>query len=295
MAAMSVAVQRELLPGADVVTIFTPLGIRFWDAARDVAVTDALEVTAWPQGAPQRRRSAARTTSGVYAFHGLPGLHEVEYPSDTAPLSPPALRRFVVRVDDRRQRFLPVAFAVDAPQFGIYLANLAIAGGQVLPGLYLFSAPTRTAESSMAVLRVQVARDVAGSPAAHAVVEVTGPLGRQDHGIADKNGSAVVMFAYPPFRPDSDALSPPIGAPRSQSWSLRIGVRYSPALLTPVAGTGLPDLRGVLGQAPARLRPTLGSNSLVDAIDVELEFGQQLVVRTTGLPHLIAEAAASPP
>jgi len=285
----------ELAPGPDDIRIFTPFGIRFWDSAWDVAVTSGLSVVAWPVGQPSRWRTAVRTRSGIYAFHGLPGMHDVEYPAaDQAVSSPPVARRFVVRVEDFDRRFIPVAFQVDLPQFGIFPSNAVTPSGPPLPGFTLYSAPTRNGTAGLAVVRAQLTEDGAGSPAAHALLEVEAPQGRIVQGIADERGSAVVAFSVPPFRPGATA-SPPSTHVGTQSWPVRIRVRYSPHLLAAIAGTTVPDLRSVVAQTPAQVRPSATSSSFVNELTADLEFGRELVIRTSGLPALTVRAAASPP
>ena len=70
-------------------------------------------------------------------------------------------------------------------------------------------------------------------------------------------------------------------------------VRWSPGLPThPVAG-GAPDLRAVRQQEPARLWPDAGPT--VPELEAELAYGRELVLRTSGRPELLIEAAGSPP
>lgn len=99
------------------VRIVTVLGIRFWDAARDSQVSDGLVVSARAEGTTAPRVTAFRTLSGVYAFQGLPGLHDLEYPPPgaTPAASPPLTARLIVEVEDTEDRFVPVAFAVEVP------------------------------------------------------------------------------------------------------------------------------------------------------------------------------------
>lgn len=130
------------------VSIIAPLGIRFWDPAFDVSVDDDLTVIAYPDGARRPATNAYRTPDGIYAFHGLPGLHNVEYPAGDSdgPGSLPVASRFLIEVSDRAARFLPVSFFVDAPSKGIFPTDLPLASTMTaLPGFYLFSAPTRSA------------------------------------------------------------------------------------------------------------------------------------------------------
>ena len=171
-------------------TIFTPLGIRFWDPATDRQIAHGLRVRAWPDGAVEPVRTAFRSASGVYAFQGLPGLRAVEYPpANGGAASPPAAQRFVVAVEDEQRRFLPATLRVDAPFEGIYPTALpASPPGAALPGLYLFSAPWRSA-AGLAAVRADLVRRSTGQPAAHAVLELEVEESGVWHGIADPRGS----------------------------------------------------------------------------------------------------------
>jgi hypothetical protein len=109
------------------VSTYTPLGIRFWDPAMDAAVTDGLEVTLRPPNRPDLTRRAFQTLSGVYAFSGLSGLRSLELSDPDLPAgehpvesSPPVRYRFIVDVNDRLGRYLPVTFRVDLPYRGIF-------------------------------------------------------------------------------------------------------------------------------------------------------------------------------
>src|SRR5215216_3812598 len=122
--------------------IVAPLGIRFWDPARGVPVTDGLTVIVRPEGSRRPGRAAARTLSGIYAVHHLPGLRAMEYPSDDVALgSPLQARPFVVEVVDNQRRFLPATLRVVAPWPGVFpVADVT----QEPHGFHLFSASTRS-------------------------------------------------------------------------------------------------------------------------------------------------------
>ena len=105
-------------------TIFTPLGLRFWDPVTDRQVGNDLVVTARPEEGSGPVMRAFRTASSVYAFQGLAGLREVEYPSEprTRFRSPPEQRGFIIEITDARKRFLPTLFTVQLPlaERGLY-------------------------------------------------------------------------------------------------------------------------------------------------------------------------------
>lgn len=286
------------------VTIFTPLGIRFWDPVQDTQVTDGLIVTAFPEGARRNGTRAFRTLSGVYAFRGLPGLHDVEYPGDDLPTaSPPVTVRFIIQVFDERRRFLPVIFGVDLPHYGIYPTNPPLSPpGDSLSGFYLFSAPTRPGAPSLAVVRAQLVERVdavARRSAAHAVLEIEVPGGRTWYGVADERGSVAVLFPYPTFTISTGLTSPaalPPVAP-TQSWNLNVRVRYDPAALSFSNGFRIPDLRSLFSQSPGKLWSTAIAQpgQPVSQMSAELIFGHQLVMRTDDGPTLLVSSATSPP
>jgi hypothetical protein len=292
----------DFLTPLERLTIFTPFGIRFWDSARQLQVSEGLMVTARPQGTRHTATPAFRTASGVYAFHGLPGLRAVEYPAqEPAPTgSPPATTRFIIEVIDQQQRFLPVVFHADLPYYGIFpTETLSSPPGGRLPGFYLFSSPTRPAMSSLAVVRAQLSERidaVTRRPAAYAVVEVRISGQATAYGLADERGGLAVMFPYPTFTatPVGSPPGTPLVAVEPQHWLLSLSVRYDPAALSFPAATTLPDLRSIFSQAPGVLWPTVVGQP-VSQLSAVLTFGQELVLRTAAESELLIGAAASPP
>ncbi len=280
----------------DRVTIFTPLGVRFWDAVLDRPVSDGLRVEAWPEGRPAARRRAFVTAGGVYAFRGLPGLSEVERPHEDRPpdLSPPQSWRFVVEVRDALRRFLPVAFTASVPYRGIFPTAAPPGPGGPLPGFYLFSSPTRPAAPNLAVLRAHLEEFTgpgARRPAAFALLEVDTP-GITYYGMTDDQGRAAVLFPYPVF-PTTAPASPAAPADRPH-WDVTLRVRYSPAARARAAGSDLPDLASVVAQPFAAVRAAHGPGGPADELRADLVFGQELVLRTEGESALLILAAGSP-
>jgi hypothetical protein len=274
------------------VSIIAPLGIRFWDPAFDEQITDGLIVTAWPADTRWPARTAYVTSGGIYAFRGLPGLHDVEYPSGSParPGSLPAARRFLIEVADTNARFLPIAFFVDAPYNGIFPTTPSSSSSMpALPGFYLFSAPTRPATSLVALVRAQLSEridDFTEQPAPYAVLEIDTPDGETWYGLADACGAVAALFPYPNFTPtDNSAGSLPSPAPASQqSWPLTLRVRYQPSVVSLTFGSSLPELRSVLAQAPAAIWTQRASppGITLPSQTATLIFGQQLTMRSAG-------------
>lgn len=293
------------------VSHYTPLGIRFWDFTRDVAVSAGLQVTIRPPGRLDLTRRAFQTPSGIYAFHNLPGLRHLEasdpdLPAGVHPVngSPPQSQRFIIEVEDRLRRFLPVSFAVALPHRGIYPTRpLGSPPGDGLPGFFLFSAPSRAILADTAVLRAQLMERLPGGqtrPAAYAVLEAlvveagTGlpPVGGAPAiGIADENGSVLAAFPYPNFATSVTAISSPPGPPetRFRAWDLIVRVRYDPASHLRLDNVArLPDLGAILTQPHTRLlATTLGASQ--SQLNTRLVFGQPLLIQTAGRSDLWIE------
>lgn len=288
------------------VSVYAPLGIRFWDAAADVAVTDSLDVTARPPNRPALTRAAYRTLSGVYAFRNLPGLRSLEaadpdLPAGAHPIpaSPPESYPFIIEVNDRLGRFVPVTFQVDLPYRGIFpLQPTGDPGGsppgQTLPGFLLFSAPSRALGSALAVVRAQLVERLGPTqtrPAAFAVLEVAAPGQPTWIGLADGRGSVAVVFPYPRFTTSVGPLSPPVNliGPRAQSWDITVRARYLPAGQTlPDTAASLPDLGSILTQPAADLWPSVSGPGQAE-LNVQLRFGQPLILQTAGTSELWIE------
>jgi len=280
--------------------VVTPLGIRFWDPALNAPVDDGLIVRASLDGRRDLPRQAFRTRSGIYAFQGLPGLQAAEYPSngDVFGGSPAATTRFTLQVDDEQRRFLPTVFRVDAPYRGIFPTETpASPGAAVPPGVYLFSAPTRPTPSTLAVLRAHLVdqRGLAtNSPAAFAVLEVEMPGPAVWYGVADSQGSVLVLFPYPTFAVAPATPSPP-GNPQ-QSWTATVRVRYAPGSLVFPSGSAVPDVRSVFSQPIGQIWATSPTNPApaVTDLSARLFFGQPLILRTDSEPDLVVGSATSP-
>lgn len=273
----------------DTVTRFAPLGVRFWDAALARPVTDGLRLTAWPAGTTGEGTPAFRTAAGVYAFHGLPGLRDVEW--GEAPTDGPGVlgtqRRFVVRVEDLEERFVPTAFEIDLPreERGVFPAPEAGSfEAQAAPGFFLFPRPERAVPATTARVFAQLEDEATGAPAAHAMLEVD-LEGETYVGIADERGAVQVAFPYPAFRHTLAGSFPSGGTPLHEyGWPLTARVRWAPGGLPDSPEAGLPLLSAVSSQPFAAVYPeapgSLPALDPVDALDETLTFGRAAVLRS---------------
>jgi hypothetical protein len=296
-------------------TIFTPLGIRFWDQTSDQPVTDGLTVSAQLLNTDYRPTAAFRSASGVYAFQGLPCLHDVEYPlPDAAPsASPPKTYSFVITAADTLGRFLPALFVVDLPLSypGVFLSNQLTSPPGSGARAYLFSAPVRPAAPGVGVIRADLWDRERNQPAAYAAVELQ-IAGQQWRGFADDQGRVLIQFPSPLVTRLSVG-SPPgsgQGSPTGMSWPIQIAVQYQPSgLRFPLAATrgvvfpwaNTPSLKSILEEQAAApvWQHEAGPPAAVWTGD--LVYGEELILRTAaGSPStyssvlLVSSSPSSP-
>jgi hypothetical protein len=280
------------------VSVFTVLGIQFWDPGLDQPVTDGLAVTAQLEDSSFPVITAFRTASGAYAFQGLPGLHSEEYPpANSVQASPPKSLRFVITVSDSMQRYLPAIFAVDLPLGypGLFLSNSIGSPAASNARAYLFSAATRSIAPGSGAVRADIWDRDRGQPAAFAALQlsINSLSGSQTWtGIADYQGRLQLQFPSPPLQSLSLG-SPPgsgQGAPSSVTWPISVKVLYEPSQLRfPLAGlpdepwpwTVTPSLKSILGeQNPASIWQNESGPPVAEWAG-QITYGTPLVLRTT--------------
>lgn len=296
---MGTAINTATGPGIPLesLSIFTPLGIRFWDLTLGLPIDSGLIVelrlanSGWPIV------SATRTASGVYGFFGLPGLRAAEYPT-SAGFGPARTFTYVVTVQDQLGRYLPTVLVYTLDQTGTPVNGTA--GIQLA---YLFSAPTRTPPPGMAAVTAYLIDQDANAPAAWAMVSLqVGTDPETWTGIADDSGAALVLVPYPVAQ--SLLLGSPPGSGQTNiaadTWPLTVGVAYSPALLTyPLSGapdltwpwTDTPNLKDILqAQQPATIWSDPATQ--VSQFQATLTLGQSLVLRsaTAGSPAALSSS-----
>lgn len=256
-----------------------PFGVRFRDTCTGQFVGDGLVVEAWAAGRPSTRRRAFVTSSKVWVLQDLPGLRDFEL-NDGQTLPGAPHKRFTVSVRDTLERFLPATFLAELPHPGLF--SLDDATGSPLsppsaePSVPLFSAPTRHAPPTLAVLHAELWDASHESPAAGALLEATVGNGPAVRGMADERGRTALFFPYPApedFAPGSGSSFSPGLPPHEQSWTVRLTAAYAPR-------ASAPELRETLAQPPAHLWHDLSGGQAL--IERTLHSGQPLVVRTQG-------------
>jgi len=282
-------------------TVFTPLGLRFWDVALDRSVTEGLQVRCWPRHNVHQKVAAFRTRSDVYSFRWLPGLRGLEHGFADDPrvvASPVEPRQFVVQVNDTRGRYLDIALLVSLPlaESGVY----RFPPTPDLSGVPLFAAPTRTLEPRLALVRGTLTDAATRRPAGWSRIRVGLPGGRGCHGVADAGGRFVVAFPYPAVV-NGFARSPggPIAgaAITERGWDMSLTVYYDPDVLRAAPGSRSPEFSSVLQQGPGSVWQTApGPSDVVSSsLPLRLQYGEDLLVHSAGADHLFIERAAGSP
>ena len=278
----------------DRLTSVAPLGLRFHDAANGQVIGDGLNVLAYPLGQPHAARALIPNRRGIFVLHHAPTLREVENGTgdDDYWNNLPAKKDFVIEVRDVQGRFLPFQFIAALPNRGIYEWHDPVVGSppSLTRSIPLYSAPARTAPAGMAVVRADLwdpTRDIAGSEAASAVLELFDNNRFVARGLADQNGRVAVMFPYPApksFAPSSPPGSPLGSPPRAagpalidQVWTFRVRALY--AIQSPPeipSNDALPDLRAVLSQPEAIIWADEAQTDQL--LEVAVQFGQPLIL-----------------
>jgi hypothetical protein len=265
------------------VAITCPLGVRFLDSATNAIVGDDLLIEAYPAANQERRVAAVPNRSGVWAFHGLPGLREFEYATndDKQWIPEPQKRPFVIEITDAQSRFLRSQFALMAPARALSIGDeFALPLSLSLRTVKLFSSPARPVPGGLAVVRAQIFEDNSDTPAAWALVELSASVPNHTvtaQGIADREGRLALIFPYPEPANVSPG-SPVANGPQllsQQSWTLTFRAWHT---FDPESGDFV-DLDRVLsqiGRAPDHLWDD--GSPLIPFTEADLVFGRELVV-----------------
>jgi hypothetical protein len=283
----------------DRLTMVAPLGLRFHDATTGVPVGDGLIVWAYPLGRPSAKRQAIGNRKGVYVLHHGYGLLAREH-GDGSRLywdhPDPPNKDFAIEVSDGQRRFGPFKFTASLPAEGFFKWDGALESPlSARTTVPLFSSPTRSVPSGMAVVRADLWDTSIDAPAAWAVMEAFTAGNFIGRGMADEAGRMALIFPYPTplsFAPASPPGSPPIATSpplTEQVWPLELRALYTP--LRPFssppdfieeAGPALPDLRFTLSQPAATIWADVEQTETLQ--QTNLRFGRELILKSRPSP-----------
>ncbi len=284
----------------EVVRLRCALGLRFRDSATRAIVTSGLRVTASPlSGARVEPVEGRANRSGVWTFHGLPGLRAFELGTrpflDSARFSPPEPPRFRIEVRDDDGRFLPSAFVAAASERGPFTFTVPASPLEDWSEVPLFSAPERPAPPGCAVIRADLTVRRAGlpdEPARAALVRAAAIVRNRRTqpvtalGIANHKGSVSVVVPWPELVTLAE-LSPPGGLRMDdQGWEFEFAAWQN----ADAAENGTVDLDRVLARLNEHSDPlSIDGPPLRPFSRATLKYGRELV-----LPGSAAASSPSP-
>lgn len=250
------------------------LGVRFWDVALNLPVSDGLAVTLQPADNSAPARKGVGGPGGLYTFQNVPGMYSIENQTGEAAGTP---KPYLLQIEDPQGRFLPMAVTINLPHgtkgllIDIDEPDDPLGTGGVVP---LFSAPARPRTPGLAAIYGVLAEKATGSPAAFAVLEAT--VGEATWaGVADKNGNIALLFPYPPL---SAAVGGSGGLVNAE-WEVSLRVRYKPPVIAAETSPDLPDLTMLLDQSQGRIWPP-GQTAAHESWTPTLTYGRALVLST---------------
>lgn len=273
----------------------TPLGIRLWDDATHMAVSEGLVVTVFPPAQPERRATARPNAINTFVLPQLPGprVPEEEFGDGSdafwRQVQP---RPFVIEVIDRRGYYQPFTLDLSLPFKGHAVPASVAMASPPSEVVSLFPTASRPIPAGIAVVRADLETPLGNGrrgPASWAVMDVQVGAAPPVRGLADRNGRVAVLLPYPePTSAPARPSSPPYPSGTSlveQEWPVRVTVFYEPAAPAP----DIPNLDRALEQLPAMawVEDAAGRRPLGDQV---LRYGQELIVRS-----VVVTPAGSPP
>lgn len=280
-------------------TLIAPFGVKFWDVASGVHVSNGLQVLAYPGTHRLHSTPAFSNRSGsAYVLHHAWGMRKFELGLSNAPFpeSPPASQRYTIVVNDENRRFLPVRFSADLPSAGIFRWPMGVQRTPLDPmdgSIPLYPSTLRAAPAGLAVLRAELHQSLNGARASWAMMEARFNGRLIGRGIADEQGRITLIFAYPPPQdPISSSVSSPPGNVtarlpfRKQEWTIQLSAFYEPTVLSlPLSppsdsprrdDLSVPELSDIFKQSPANL--FLDEAKTVPLTEVQLRYGPKVFV-----------------
>ncbi|TDP85773.1 hypothetical protein EV672_102122 [Aquabacterium commune] len=237
------------------------LGVQCRDVADGRVVSDGLQLVLYDLWQPRPTRQARvlnTNRSGVFALHDVPGIRSFLTPSEAdsdaalalddlgSPASPD-LPRFRLTVHDTLNRYVDMALT---PTLGQGLWGPL---GDGLPHVPLYSAATRTPPIGMASLRTELRSATHPEQAiawAHLRLMLNGVALAE--GLSDAAGRVLMVFPLPRPREGLPQGSPATAA-ALLDWPVTLQAFWSPERRADLAQGHVPDLDGLLAQAPVPL------------------------------------------
>jgi hypothetical protein len=167
--------------------------------------------------------------SGVFVAHALPGMNGFDAPEVTSPGVTPD--RYSLSVHDTLGRYVDASIGIDPPSDSLFepACLYASPAADTPPHVPLYSACTRPLPGALAVVRADLR--LASNPeqaASWACIELSLGGPRIATGVADANGSVLLLCPLPAPREPTRRASPPAGFER-MVWEVSLRAFWNPA------------------------------------------------------------------
>ena len=241
---------RTLRPGFDRIVRTAPLGVQFRDVLDRRVVAEGLRVDLHDAQRPGRPLRLHASPSGVFVAHALPGMNGFDTPEVTSPGGMP--NRYSLSVRDTMGRYVDSSIALDPPSNGLFAPaclHASPAADDTPAHVPLYSAATRPLPAALAVVRADLF--LASSPeqaASWARIELWLGTALLGAGVADANGSLLLLCPLPAPREPTRRASPPAGFER-MAWEVSLRAYWNPAH----RAEPVPDLCDVHAQPEVQL------------------------------------------
>lgn len=275
---------RTLRPGFDRIVRTAPLGVQFRDVLDGRVVSDGLHVALWDAQRPDRPLRLHAGPSGVFLAPALPGMNGFGEES----VSSPALtveKRFRLSVRDSFGRYVEASIALALPSNGLFEpACLQGSPSAGLPHVPLYSAATRPLPGALAVVRSELRlASNEERPASWARLELWLGALLLATGVADANGTVLLLAPLPAPREPTRRASPPAGFERTV-WDVSLRAYWNAAhAVQPV-----PDLCEVQAQPEVGLLRARAPAAPLG--ELPLRAGEPLIAAAIGSSFLFVAA-----
>lgn len=276
---------RTLRPGYDRVVRIAPLGVQFRDVLDRRVVADGLRVDLLDAERPAKAVRLRASPSGVFVAHALPGMNGFDATEVTSPAG--TSNRFSLSVRDALGRFVDARIALDFPNEGLFEPICLHESPSIdsPPHVPLYSAATRPLPAALAVVRadlriVQEDRQPKTQPASWAWIELWLDTTRLATGVADANGSVLLLCPLPTPREPTRRTSPPASFER-MAWNVSLRAYWNPGHRAEF----VPDICDIHTQPEV----TLLQDRLLSAplASLQLCAGEPLIVASAHSPFLL--------
>lgn len=276
---------RTLRPGHDRVVRSAPLGVQFRDVLDRRVVADGLRVDLLDAQRPSKPLRLHASPSGVFVAHALPGMNGFDGVEVASPGGMP--NRYSLSVRDTMGRYIDASITLDPPGDGLFepaCLHASPSADDTAPHVPLYSAAARPLPAALAVVRADLRlASNPGRAASWARIELWLGSVLLGTGVADADGSLLLLCPLPAPREPTRRASPPAGFER-MAWDVSLRAHWHPAH----RADSVPDLCDLHAQPEVTLLEALAPATPLGTL--QLRADEPLIAATTDSSFLFVAA-----